>query len=265
MVTRLPLASLLILGFMGASPGQSAQESKEDSLANLKKAGKLIVAMDATYPPMESEDLDGKISGFDVDFANELASRLGVKTKFMVMGWEGIIGGLVAKRFDLIISAMNVTNERQKQIDFVEYARMSQMLVAKKGTPVAGEKDLAGRMVAVPTDTTSFDFVSKAKKGGLAIKEIKAYRLTSEVFMAVKAGHADVLVVDEPVARFYVKQDRATFVLGGRAMAPEPIGVGIRKGAKTLKDAVQAQVDAMRKDGTMKKLQIKWFGDELGA
>jgi polar amino acid transport system substrate-binding protein len=130
---------------------------------------------------------------------------------------------------------------------------------------VHGEKDLAGRIVTVPADTTSFDFVQSQKAKGLAIKEVKAYRLTADVFMAVKAGHADAIVVDEPVARYFVKQDPETFVLSGRAMAPEPIGIGVRKTAPDLRDAVAKAVDDMRRDGTMKTLAMKWFGGELGA
>ncbi len=83
--------------------------------------------------------------------------------------------------------------------------------------------------------------------------------------MAVKAGHADVIVVDEPVARFFVKQDPASFVLSGNAMAPEPVGIGVRKSATGLRDAIAKAVDAMRQDGTTKALALKWFGSELGA
>ncbi len=229
------------------------------------KSTKLVIALDPSYPPMESEDMDGKLVGFDVDFARELAKRLGRKPEFMVMGWEGIIGGLMSDRYDVIISSMNVTPERQKEIDFVEYARMSQLFVAKKGLEVKTEKDLIGRIVAVATDTTSYDYIQKQRAGGLAIKEIRAYRLASEVFMAVKTGHADVLVVDEPVARYFTKIDAANFAVTGRAMAPEPIGVGVRKSNAALRAAIADAVAAMKKDGTLKRLSESWFGAELGA
>lgn len=229
------------------------------------KGPKLVIALDPSYPPMESEDMDGKLVGFDVDVGRELASRLGREPEFMVMGWEGIIGGLVSDRYDVILSAMNITPEREKQIAFVEYARMSQLFVAKRGVDVKGEQDLVDKIVAVATDTTSYDYLQRIRSQGLQIKEIRAYRLASEVFMAVKTGHADALVVDEPVARYFTKLDQATFAVTGRAMAPEPIGIGVRKTNVTLRAQVADAVAAMKRDGAMKKLQVSWFGQELGA
>lgn len=231
----------------------------------VKKAGKIIVAIDATYPPMESEGADGKPSGFDIDFTNELAKRLGIKAEFVVVAWDGVIAGLQSKRYDVIISSMNITAERQKQVDFVEYVRMSQLFVSKKGTNVAMEKELAGKVVAVQADTTSFEFVEKKKKEGIALKEIKAFRLATDVFAAVKAGQAEVIVIDEPVGKFYAKQDPSTFIVTGRAMAPEPVGVALRKDDKDLTKEVEKVVEGMKKDGTLKKLSEQWFGGELGA
>ncbi len=257
------LKCLIIL--VGFTSVLARADEAPSALAIIQKAGKLVIALDPSYPPMESEDMDGKLIGFDVDVGRELAKRLGVKAEFMVMGWEGIIGGLVSNRYDVIVSSMNITADRQTQIDFVEYVRMSQMIVAKKGLAIKGEQDLAGKIVAVPTDTTSYDYIQTAKSKGLAVKEIRAYRLASEVFMAVKTGHADALVVDEPVARYFTKLDAASFSVAGRAMAPEPIGVGLRKTAPELREAVTKAIQAMKKDGTMKRLSEAWFGGELGV
>lgn len=243
-----------------------AADKPAAAVDRVKKAGKIVVAADATYPPMESEGAGGKLEGFDVDFANELAKRLGVKTDFQVVGWDGIIPGLFSKRYDVIISSMNITPERQKQVDFVEYAKMSQLFVVKKGTPeVKSEKDLAGKVVAVQADTTSAEFLDQQKKKGVAIKDVKAFRLATDVFAAVKAGQAQVIVVDEPVGRYYAKQDPGAFLVTGRAMAPEPIGIATRKDDTDLHKAIQNAVDAMKKDGTLTKLQTQWFGGELGA
>jgi polar amino acid transport system substrate-binding protein len=248
------IVSTLALGAAGAS-----------GVDRVKKAGKLLVAIDATYPPMESEGPDGKPVGFDIDFANELAKRLGVKAEFVVMNWDGILAGLNSKRYDVIISSMNITAERKKQVDFVEYVRMSQLFIAKKGQIIANEKDLAGKVVAVQADTTSFEFVEAKKKAGVAIKDVKAFKLATDAFAAVKAGQAEVIVVDEPVGKYYAKQDPATFQVTGRAMAPEPVGIATRKDDADLGKEIGKHVDAMRKDGTLKKLSEKWFGGELGA
>ena len=255
------VASVLMFGLL--TPG--AAFSADKAVDRVKKAGKILVAIDATYPPMESEGPDGKPVGFDIDFANELAKRLGIKAEFIVMNWDGILAGLNSKRYDVIISSMNITAERKNQVDFVEYVQMSQLYIAKTGTVISKEADLAGKVIAVQADTTSFEYAESLAKKGVAVKAVKAFKLATDAFAAVKAGQAEVIVVDEPVGKYYAKQDSKTFQLSGRAMAPEPVGIAIRKADKDLHEAVTKAVEEMRQDGTLKKISITWFGGELGA
>jgi ABC-type amino acid transport substrate-binding protein len=238
--------------------------SNADSLVTVKKEGKLKIAIDATYPPMEFEGKDGKPTGFDVEFAKELAKRVGVNAEFVVMNWDGILAGLQSGRYDVIISSMNITPDREKQADFVEYLKMSQVFVSRKGKEVKGASELAGKVVAVQADTTSHSAVQAMQKKGIAMKEIKAFPGALEVFAAVKTGQADVVVTDEPVGRYYAKNDAATFVVTGEAMAAEPVGIAMRKGDKNLKAALEKATQDMKKDGTFKKISENWFGTELG-
>ena len=255
----------LALVFVGAFVAGRQAANAATALDRVKKEGKLLVAIDATYPPMESEGDDGKPVGFDIDFANELAKRIGVKADFIVMNWDGILAGLSSGRYDAIISSMNVTPDRERAADFVEYVKMSQVFVGKKGGPaVRTEKELGGKVVAVQADTTSYDYVQKAKKT-VPVKDMKAFKLATDAFAALRANQADLIVIDEPVARYYVKQDPSLFAITGRALAPEPVGVATKKGQKALHEAIAKAVAAMKHDGTLKHLQDKWFGGELGA
>lgn len=261
-VNRLAFTAVSAVLWLVSHAGSAAEGSAVD---RVKKAKQLVVAIDATYPPMESEGPDGKPVGFDIDLASEVAKRLGVEPKFVIISWDGIIAGLFSKRYDVIISSMNITEERKNQISFVEYAKMSQLFVAKKGTTVKSEKDLGGKTVAVQADTTSHEWVEKQKTAGVPLKAIKAFRLATDVFAAVKSGQADVIVIDEPVGKYYVKQDPSTFVIAGRALAPEPIGIAVRKSDADLHHELQKIVDGMRSDGALKKLFVQWFGGELGS
>ena len=121
------------------------------------KNGKLRVAVDTTYPPMEFEAADGKVIGLDVDLAKELGKILKVQVEFIVMPWDGILAGLQSNRYDIIMSSMNVTDERKQQVNFVDYIKMGQVFVVKKSSkPIKSEKELAGKVIAVQADTTSF-------------------------------------------------------------------------------------------------------------
>ena len=246
-----------IFGFAGLGRATPALEA-------IKKSGKLVVAIDITYPPMETEDASGKPMGFDIDLARELAKRMGVKAEFVVMSWDGIIAGLLSKRYDAIVSAMNITPERQKQLNMIEYLQFSQVFVSPAAKPVTKEQDLAGKTVAVQVDTTSAEFVEKAKRHGLAIKDVKGFKMATEAFAALKAGQAEVMVIDEPVGRYFVKQDPKVASVTGRAIAPEPVGLAVRRDATDLADEFRRLITELRRDGTMKRLQLTWFGGELG-
>lgn len=231
-------------------------------LDQVTKSGKLKVAVDTTYPPMEFEDMKGQIIGFDVDFAKELSKRLGVEADFIVMPWDGILAGLASKRYDVIISSMNITDDRKKVVHFVEYARMGQIFVAKKGGKVVKKKeDLEGLVVAVQKDTTSSEAVENFQKT-IKIKAVKNFSAATDTFNAIKAGQAEVIVIDEPVGNYYVNLAPNTFVVTGEAIAPEPIGIAIRKSDKSLSDAIEKHFKSMMKDGTYKKIYTKWFGKD---
>jgi len=235
------------------------------SVLAYKHPGNLKIAIDTTYPPMEFETADGKAQGFDVDVARELAKRLGTNAEFIVMGWDGILAGLQSGRYDVIISSMNITNDRKKQVNFVEYVKMGQVFVARKNSaPIKSENDLVGKVVAVQADTTSFEAVDNLKKKGIAIKDIKAFKGATDTFSALKAFQADVVVVDEPVGYYYVAKDPKSFAVTGVALNPEPVGVAIRKKDQQLKSAIEIALKSMQKDGSFDKISRNWFNTKLG-
>ncbi|MBK7973532.1 MAG: amino acid ABC transporter substrate-binding protein [Deltaproteobacteria bacterium] len=265
---RLALGSWLVatlavaaLPALAADPTPAALRAPE----RIAKAGVLRVAIDATYPPMEFEGSDGKATGFDVDLATDLARRLGVRAEFVVMNWDGILAGLTSSRYDVIVSSMNVTPERKAVADFVEYLQMAQVVVAKPGSNVKSTADLAGKVVAVQADTTSHQAVLKAKADGVAIKDVKAFQLATQAFQALKAGQAEAIVIDEPVARYYAKRDAASFQVTGQALAPEPVGMAVKKPGGELVQALAAALEAARADGTFQRISETWFGTVLGA
>ncbi|HLN65381.1 MAG TPA: ABC transporter substrate-binding protein [Symbiobacteriaceae bacterium] len=262
------LAAVALTACGGAKPTDSGKQpaaaSGDGSLDRVKKAGKLVVAVDTTYPPMEYVD-GNKIVGYDVDLAKAIGKKMGVEVEFQSVDWDGILTGLLGKRYDVIISSMNITPERSEKVNFVEYAKMSQVFVSKKGTDVKAEKDLSGKVVVVQADTTSHEWVEKLKAEKIKdIKEIRSFKGATDAFLEVKNGRGDVIVIDEPVGLYYAKKDAATFAVTGRAMDAEPIGVAIRKEDNDLKAAIDKAVQDLRADGTYSKIATEWFGGELG-
>lgn len=240
-----------------------AKPATDGSYDRIKKAGKLLVAIDATYPPMEFVDSDGKtVIGFDVDMATKIAEKLGVKAEFVVMDWDGIIPGLLGKRYDMIMSTMNITPDRQKQVNFVEYAKMSQVFVSGKGNNIRSEADLAGKLVAVQAETTSQDWLESVKETA-KFKDMRTFKAATDTFLEVKNGRADVIVIDEPVGRYYARLDSATFTVTGQAMDPEPVGIAIRKEDVDLAKAVDQAYTELMDSGTVAQISWYWFGIQL--
>lgn len=229
----------------------------------VKKAGKLRIAVDTTYPPMEFEATDGKVIGLDVDLARELAKILKVEAEFIVMPWDGILAGLQSNRYDIIMSAMNITPERQAQVNFVPYMSMGQVFVVKNtAKPVKIDKDLNGRVVAVQVDTTSFAAVEAIKKSGVKIKDIKTFPGATETFSALKANQADTIVTDEAVGRYYTGLDSKTFMISGTAMKPEPIGIAVKKTDTKLFKALEDAMKTLKSNGTYARVYKQWLKTE---
>jgi ABC-type amino acid transport substrate-binding protein len=230
----------------------------------VKKNKVIRVATDATYPPMEFEGPDGKVTGFDIQMVEALAQEMGVKAEIKIMAWDGILAGLDSGRYDIIVSSMSITDDRKKAADFVQYMQMSQVFVSKASKLIKSETELAGLRVAVQADTTSHELVKKLvgdKK--IAIKDIKAFRGATEAFGALKAGQADVIVIDEPVGLYYAKKDSKNFVISGKASSPEPIGIAVKKSDGTLTAELSKALESIRKKGTFKKISQDWFGTEI--
>jgi len=242
----------LILGTVFLLGGCADPSQGEDrSCERVQVRGKLLVAIDPTYPPMEFEGKDGQPAGFDIDFAKELAKRIGVQAEFVVMDWSGIVAGLQSQRYDVIICSMNITEERRRQVEFVEYLRMSQVFVCQQGTRVETELDLAGKVVSIQTNTTSHTWVENVQNKGIAIKEIKAFPAATDPFNAVKVGQAEVIVTDEPVGKYYARRD-PTFVVTGQAIEAQAVGIALRKADLKLQLAVCQAVADMKREGAFR-------------
>lgn len=231
----------------------------------IRQAGKIVIGMDTTYPPMEFVCDDGRTYvGFDVDLARALAAKMGVEVEFVSVNWDGIVPGLLSGRYDAILSSMTITEERLKEIDFVEYAQMAQVFVTRKDRPpIRTEKDLAGRVIAVQAETTSQYWVEKLPPE-YQPKELRKFVDNNAVYLEIQTGRADGAVTDEPVGRYFASYYKDVMEVTGLAVDPEPVGIGIRKDDPELKAAFEKALAALKADGTLDRLMQKWFGGELG-
>jgi polar amino acid transport system substrate-binding protein len=235
------------------------------SCGNSSTSGVLTVGVDDTYPPMEFKDAKtGNDVGFDVEMATEIAKRLNKKVKFTSITWTGIFSGLDVKKYDCVISSVSLRTDRVKKYAMTKpYCANAQMIVVRKGdTSITSQKDLSGKTVGCQTQTTANDSADALKKNGLKFK-LNTYDQVIECFTSLKVNKISAIIVDEVVGEYYISKNPNDYQSASVNLTNEPIAVCCRKSDTALRDSVQGAIDAMVKDGTMKKISIKWFGKDL--
>lgn len=275
LMTLLLLAFSLLTACGGAKPGGEvsgggegpAEEQPANSLEAIKAAGVLRVGVDVSYPPMEYVDEDGKTPiGFDIDLARAVAEKLGVEAEFVVIDWAGIQTGLLGGHYDVIISSMTMTEDRQRDMDFVKYMEMGIAYATRPGVEVKGDADLAGKVVAVQEETTALYYVERLIEQGIQPAAVKSFPYATDAFRELANEMADVVAIDAPVAIYYTQLDPNQYQITGTAeMEPDPIGIALRKGETELKEALEQAVAELEAEGTMDALRQKWFGDAPGV
>ncbi|GHH99906.1 transporter substrate-binding domain-containing protein [Neobacillus kokaensis] len=240
---------------------KTANAAGGNTLAQIKEKGEITIGLDDTLPPMEYRNDKNELVGFDIDFAAAISKELGVKVKFVPSAWDGIIPGLDAKRFDIILSSMNVTDERKKKVDFVEYFGVGQILAVKTGNPLKIQTidDLKGKVVGVQLGSTG----ETAANSINGVKEIKKYDLTTDVFNDMGLGRVEAAVVGEMIGRYYMTTKPGQFEVVGKAFNVQPMGIAVRKGDTELRDAIEKAVRTVEDNGTLSKISKKWFGSDI--
>lgn len=264
----------------GASTGTT---SPADLLpAEIKSKGVIKVGSDIAYPPVEFKDKSGKTVGIDPDLADALGKELGVEFQFENGTFDTLITGLRSKRYDLAMSAMTDTKERQEGIDpetkkkvgegvdFIDYFTAGVSIYTKKGDDqgIKTWADLCGKKIAVQRNTVSHDLAkaeSKKCTGGKKIA-IEAYDNDLEAQTRLRSGGADAGSSDFPVAAYAVKTSGGgkDFQIVGDQVEAAPYGIAVAKGNDQLTKAVKAAMDAIIKSGEYEKIIAKW-GVEAGA
>ncbi len=220
------------------------------------KSGVIKVGNDATYAPFEYRNFKNEIVGFDIDLLKELVKEMGnLKLEIIDTAWDGIIPGLLSKKYDMIMSAMTITEERAKKVTFSDpYFETGQVIVvAKDRDDIKTVKDLEGKVIAVQLGTTG-DFAASKIKGA----KIKRFDTIDKAYFEVMLGRADAVVNDLAQSAYGIK--RFPLKIVGKPFTVEYYGIAMRKEDKDLHKAVNAALKKLKENGTYDKIYEKWFG-----
>ncbi len=273
--------SLAVLGSALAVTGAAAQGKKWETVK---------IATEGAYAPWNMQTAGGKLEGFEIDLANELCSRMKVKCEIVAQDWDGIIPSLQAKKYDAIMAGMSITDERKKTIDFSRsYANdpngwlvpKNSDLAKMPGTGMKMNLDaqaadaqkaidalkplLKGKAVGVQGSTTHANFVEKYLKDTVTIRE---YKNTEAHDLDLAAGRIDAISADSATIRGTLeKAEFKDYVLVGPGFVGgvlgNGVGVGLRKEDTELNKMFSDAIEAVKNDGTLKKISEKWFKADL--
>jgi octopine/nopaline transport system substrate-binding protein len=246
----------------------------------------VVIGMEGAYEPWNLTDSSGKIVGFEVDLANDLCKRAGLECKVIAQDWDGMIPGLKAGKFDVIMDGMSITDERKKEIDFSKpYAASPGSFLAPKDSPLAKapaagtlvnlDKDAAagdaaikgvqaalkGKTLGVQVSTTHANFASQYLKDVATVKE---YKTTDDRDLDLKAGRIDAVLEDLPTNMATAsKPDASELAIVGPKLIGGVFGLGegmgIRKSDADLTAKFDKALAAAIADGTVKKISEQWF------
>jgi lysine-arginine-ornithine-binding protein len=223
------------------------------------------VATEGAYEPFNWVDKDGKLRGFDVDITNALCERMKVKCTIVAQDWDGIIPGLLAKKYDAIVASMSITDERKQKVDFTDrYYKTPARFVAKKGSGLKISKEgLKGKSVGVQRATIHANYLEDNYKDVVTIKQ---YDTQENANIDLANGRLDAILADSTALLFgfLSKPEGKAFEFVGpdltdRKWFGDGAGIAIRKEDKDLRDLFNKAIAEIRKDGTYKKINDKYF------
>ena len=276
------IASMMVLSMAACSSGSTAattaetkaseaetttvaasSEKAEDATAAGTEGGTLIVGFDQDFPPMGFLGDNGEYTGFDLELAQEVAKRLGLEYQAQPIAWDAKDMELESGNIDCIWNGFTMTGREDDYTWTKPYMGNTQVFGVRNDSGIEGKDGLAGKVVECQADSSA----EAALKEDLDLTSTFGQRLTTAdyntAFMDLEQGSVDAIAMDVIVAGYQIKQRNADFTILDDSLSAEEYGVGFKKGNTELRDKVQATLEDMAKDGTMKEISEKWFGEDV--
>ncbi len=254
----LALAMVLCLGLLAGCGGGSA-----DQLEQIKKNGKITIAMEGTWSPWTYHDeTTGDLVGFDVEVGQYIAQYIGVEAEFTEIPWDGLFAGMDSGRYDLVINGVDVTADRAEKYDFSDpYAYIRTALVVRSDNEdITSFEDLAGRTTSNSIGST---YMELAEQYGATCEGVDSL---GETMQMVESGRVEAtLNAEQSILDYFNQHPEAELKIVAYTPDANEIAIPMRKGddSAALRQAVNEAIAAMRADGTLSELSIKYFGGDI--
>lgn len=230
-------------------------------LAEIKARGTIVNGIEAQNPPFEYIDA-GKVVGFDIDITNKFAESLGVKAEFIDTAWSGVIPSLYTRKFDMIWSAMTITEPRKQAVSFSKPYASDQVefIVGAGNTEIKELKDLDGKVLGTQLNSAAeFQAKQMIAENNLNI-ELKSFDSFQGAYLDLRNGNLDAVTSTQLNNKALFDANPGVYEVAIKLPIYNYVGVAIRQQDQDLLEAVNAFLDSMIVSGELAALQTKWFG-----
>lgn len=244
-----------------SAPASSAPVSSaaETSVDKIKAAGKVVMSTNAEFEPFEYKDGD-KISGIDVEIAQKIADKLGVKLEINDIAFDTLVNELQSGKTNFVAAGMTATDDRKKNVDFSDtYFNASQAIIVAKGSAIKAPADLNGKKVGVQQGTTgdtyctNEDGTSKVKVGS-----VKRYNKGVDAVTDLINGKIDAVVIDNFPATKFVQKNPDKIAKLDDALTVEEYAIAVPKGDEAMLKVVNEVLGEMKSSGELDKVINKY-------
>ncbi len=241
-----------------AEPAPAVQEAT--LLDEIKNNGVIRIGTEGTYAPFTFHDEAGKLTGFDVELAEEVAKRLGVKAEFIETKWDGMFAGIDAKRFDTVANQVTIRPDRVEKYDFsTPYIQARAVLIVnEKNTDIKAFADLKGKKAG---QTLTSNLGEMAKTNGAEIVQVDGFNQAIDL---LGSNRIDATINDSlSFLDFKKQQPDAPIKVVAQADTSDQAAFLFNKGNPELVAAVNTALEEIQADGTYLKISQKWFNEDV--
>ena len=261
------MAAAGVLGLTGCSSKDTAASTASSATLNkldsIQKSGKLVVALEGAWQPWSYHDSSDTLVGYDVEVSRAIAEKLGVEPEYVESDWDSLFAGLDAGRYDMVCNGVEVTEERAKTYDFTTpYGYIHTALAVRKDNEdIHSFEDLKGKTTANSLAST---YMELAESYGATVQGIDTLE---ETIQLLTAGRIDAtLNADVSFYDYLNVHPEADFKLVAQTAEASHVAIPVLKSEDTAYlDALNAAIEALRADGTLKTLSEKYFGQDISS
>jgi polar amino acid transport system substrate-binding protein len=236
----------------------AASAAHARSWEQIKADGKIVIASEGAFPPFNFF-AGPKLTGFEIDVAEAVAKKMGVKAEWKALSFDALLAGLRQDRWDAVIASFGITAERSKAVTFTNPHYCSGGIIVAKDPAIKTVADLKGKVVSVQTGTTYLENVQKLP----GLKEMKNFPKDPDARAALVNGRVDAWVTDRFVALDALKADPKAGLHTGDFVFVERIATAVSKGNTSLAEAWNKALAEIIADGTYEQISKKYLGEDI--